>query len=278
MTQTHTSQTRLTRRGVLVLGGLGVAGVAGLGWGAAQLIDDGPRGTVTPETRESPVEVTRDVLERRTLVGPAQFVYEVDGRSSAYYATAPFGQRLDAWAAEHTQLTGQGFDQVRSYGAWVSGNRLWHSAGRAFDIAGLNSGSKVLASCRYDVWRDESPESVAVRQRAYWRLAATLHLHFADVLTYLYDVNHANHIHVDTGRFGQTGTPRFIPRSSVQTQAVQGMLTHVWGVDGIETSGTYDGATRDAAVQVLADVGFDGELADGTEAWGAFMRATARHA
>lgn len=276
----HGGGVRLTRRGVLVLGGLGVAGLAGLGWGASQLLPDAAQGTLTPEGRERPPadSVDRATLTAMARLGQARLTYEPTARAATYWASAAFVTRLQAWLVDYTALTGARPDTLRSYGAWVGGSgHLWHGAGRAFDIAGVNRGASVLASCRYDTWRTEAAASVARRQREYWRLAATLHLHFADVLTYLFDADHSNHIHVDTGRFGEAGTPRFLQRSAVQTQSVQAMLTHVWGVGGIETSGDYDSDTRDAATRVLADSGFDGELHDGTEAWAAFMRATARH-
>lgn len=114
--------------------------------------------------------------------------------------------------------------------------------------------------------------------RTYWQLAAGLHLQFADVLTYLYDEQHANHIHVDTGRFGPGGAPRLITRSRVQTQALQAMCVHVWRRRDVSITGELDSPTRDATTAILRDHGGQGEITDGVEAWRAFLVATMREA
>jgi hypothetical protein len=221
--------------------------------------------------------VSRDALETRTTIGGAEHVYEVDGEAARYFVTAEFGARLDAWLALHELHTGQDVDAVRSYGAWVPGKPgSWHSAGSAFDVARLRRSGKDVVSLRYDVWRDAPERERRARLRTYWRTAAGLHHEFADVLTYLYDGAHANHIHVDIGRFGDE-RPRLIRRSRVQAQAVQAMCRHVWGRTDVEITGTYDDATRDATTAILEQVGGPGELADSREAWQAFMVATLRN-
>ena len=106
--------------------------------------------------------------------------------------------------------------------------------------------------------------------------AAGLHHEFADVLTYLYDSEHANHIHVDTGRFGAE-RPRLIRRSRVQVQAVQAMCRHVWGRTDVEITGEWDDRTRDVTTQILEGVGANAELSESQQAWQAFMVATMQH-
>lgn len=272
---------RMTRRGVLVLGGLGVAAVGGLGYALVPGVGPTPDYpvTMTPEVRIDPVPVDRAALERRTGLGTAAHLYEVDGRRVSYFVTADFGRRLDAWWLTHRTQTGQAPDQIYSFGAWNAGaGRSWHNSGEAIDIAALKAGGKDLVSARYDRWRDDTAAEVRTRLRAYWQLAAGLHLHFADVVTYLYDASHANHIHVDTGRFGPAGAPRLIERSGVQVSALQAMCQHVWGRAEVQINGELDSVTRDATTAILRDHGGRGEIGDGVEAWRAFMLATMQQA
>ncbi|GAA6524456.1 hypothetical protein IDVR_02500 [Intrasporangium sp. DVR] len=273
---------RLTRRGFLVLGGLGLGTVAAGGYAITNGLPSLPGlpqipGLVEPSPRElfaDPVPVERAALEARTQLGPAAYVYEVTARPATYYVTPAFGARLDGWLALHQQHTGQRPDTVRSYGAWVRGRAgSWHGSGEAFDLARLRRDGEDLVSLRYDQWRDAPASELRRRLAAYWRVAAGLHHEFADVLTYLYDSDHANHIHVDTGRFGPE-RPRLIRRSRVQAQAVQAMCRHVWGRADVEITGEWDDATRAATTEILEQVDGPGPLDESREAWQAFMVAT----
>lgn len=273
---------RISRRGFLVLGGAAVAaGAAGL----VAITGDLPGfpqipGLLEPTPREvfaDPVPVDRTDLQARTRVGPAAYVYEISGRPATYYVDVAFGERLDAWLELHRLHTGEAPDAVRSYGAWVRGRPTsWHSSGQAFDLARLRADGRDLVSLRYDEWRDAPAAELRRRLRDYWRVAAGLHHEFADVLTYLYDDAHTNHIHVDTGRFG-VERPRLIRRSRVQVQAVQAMCQHVWGRTDVELTGEWDDATRAVTGEILERVGGPGELHESREAWQAFMVATMAH-
>ncbi|KJK10934.1 hypothetical protein UB45_15365 [Terrabacter sp. 28] len=274
----------LTRRRLLTLGALGVVAAGGAYAvsrgpglpGLPQLPGLGePR---PPELRIDPQPVDFRALEARRRVGTAAYAYEVTGRPATYYVTEPFGARLDRWLALHRKHVGQAPDEIRSYGAWVRGSSTsWHSSGEAIDIARLRSGGRDLTSLRYDQWRDAPATELRRRLSLYWRTAAGLHHEFADVLTYLFDGAHSNHIHVDIGRFGPE-QPRLIRRSNAQVQAVQAMCRHVWGRTDVETTGDFDDVTRDATTRILEQVGGPGELADSREAWQAFMVATMRRA
>lgn len=264
---------------MLTLGALGATTLVGGGWAAWSALSgpDYPV-TMTREVRERPVPQPHTALQARTKVGSAAYVYEIDGKPATYYVTPAFGTRLERWLALHTAETGQAPDRMHSYGAWAPGNdRSWHSSGEAFDLARLRRGGKDLVSLRYDQWRDDTAAEVRRRLRMYWRLAAGLHIEFADVLTYLFDSDHANHIHVDTGRFGPSGAPRLIRRSGAQVQAVQAMCIHVWGQSQVQVNGEFDSTTRDATTWILHEHGGQGELGDGVEAWRAFMLATLRN-
>jgi hypothetical protein len=235
--------------------------------------------TMTPEARDHPVAVERSVLRRRDAVGGAAHHYEVDGRATPYYVQDAFAATLAAWMTTHRALTGQRPEALHSYGGWTRGaGTSWHHSGQALDVARLRADGRDVASLRYDRWRDDTAAEVRRRLRTYWQVAAGLHLHFADVLTYLFDASHANHIHVDSGRFGPGGVPRLIPRSGAQVQAVQAMCVHVWGRGEVTITGRLDAATRDATTAILRDHGGEGELTDGVEAWQAFLRATMREA
>ncbi|MEO7129807.1 MAG: hypothetical protein ABIZ07_00325 [Dermatophilaceae bacterium] len=278
-TPTTPPSLRLSRRGVLTLGGVGAAALLGGGYALLGTAEAAHPVTMTRESRADAVAVAHAELQSGTAVGSAAYVYEVDGKRAAYFVTAAFGARLERWMATWREHTGLEPDEIRSYGAWTrGGGGSWHHSGEAFDVAGLRASGKDLASARYDRWRDDTAADVRRQQRLYWRLAASLHTEFADVVTYLYDSDHANHIHVDTGRFGPAGAPRLLRRSSVQVQAVQAMCRHIWGRDDVQINGEFDSVTRDATTAILRDHGGRGELAEGAEAWRAFMVATMREA
>lgn len=231
-----------------------------------------------PEMRIDPVPVDVSELQARRRIGPASYVYEVNGRAATYYVAEAFGARLDQWAALHRKHIGQAPDEIRSYGAWVRGaSTSWHRSGEAIDLARLRSGGRDLTSLRYDQWRDAPAGELRRRLALYWRTAAGLHHEFADVLTYLFDAAHLNHIHVDIGRFGPE-RPRLIGRSNAQVQAVQAMCRHVWGRTDVDVTGDFDDATRNATTRILEQAGGPGELADSREAWQVFMVATMEHA
>ena len=274
----------LTRRRLLTLGAAGAVAAGG-----AYAVSRGPSGLslpqvpglgqpTPPELRIDPRPVDRGQLQARRRIGSAAYAYEVNGRAATYYVTEPFGARLDRWLALHRRHVGQVPDEIRSYGAWVRGSSTsWHSSGEAIDIARLRAAGRDLTSLRYDRWRDAPASELRRRLALYWRTAAGLHHEFADVLTYLFDSAHANHIHVDLGRFGPE-RPRLIRRSNAQVQAVQAMCRHVWGRTDVEITGDFDDVTRDATTRILEQAGGPGELADSREAWQAFLVATMRRA
>jgi len=236
-------------------------------------------GEPTPaELHLDPQPVDFRDLQARQRIGSAIHVYEVTARPSTFYVTEPFGVRLDRWLALHRRHVGPAPDEIGSYGAWVAGAAAsWHSSGEAMDIARLRTGGRDLTSLRYDQWRDAPAPELRRRLALYWRTAAGLHHEFADVLTYLFDAAHSNHIHVDIGRFGPE-QPRLIRRSHAQVQAVQAMCRHVWGRTDVAVSGDFDDVTRDATTRILEQAGGPGELADSRESWQAFLVATMEHA
>ena len=204
---------------------------------------------------ERPTCVSRASLPRYGRLAGLPLVYEVDRRRSEFAIDEAFAGQLDAWLTELRELTGWKLQQVRTYGSWTNGGSScssWHNAGRAFDLARLRMADERDVSCRYDLWRRTSGRELTEARRAYWAVAASAHRHFAYVLTYLYNAQHHNHIHLDNGRSG-AGPSSFSSRSPAQVQAVQGILTHLWDAP-VEVTGRWDSVTRAATESVLAEL------------------------
>ena len=202
-------------------------------------------------------------------VGGGQLVYDTSGEPTTMRAEPAFLARLQEWADEWVGLSGLGaITTVTSFGAFVDRCGSYHQIGQAFDISSIaHEGGEI--SLRYDRW---SPGTEA-QLRDYWRLAASLHLHFGYTLAYPYNAAHHNHIHVDNMVSGDDLT-RFSPRSGTQVQVVQHACRHVFGHD-VEPTGDYDDQTRDAVRQVQSAAGLTSPLSD-EEGWHGFLRAVAR--
>jgi hypothetical protein len=223
--------------------------------------------------------VSRDTLERRSRLRGLPLVYEPNDRPQAFSFDAGFANQLDSWVGELAADLGQPAVRLDTYGSWIDGRGQcdsWHHSGRAFDLARVRLADGRAISCRYDQWRAAPAAEVEASRRSYWALAAGLHLRFAYVLTYLYNARHANHIHLDNGRSG-SDLSTFRTRSRVQVQAVQAMLTYLW-VEPVELTGRWDSPTRDAARRVGDRLGLAADLADDTESWRGFLRASATRA
>ena len=202
-------------------------------------------------------------------------VYEPTGAAQAFWFDPGFAGQLDDWATELAQHLGGPVRRLATYGSWIDGRGRcdsWHHSGRAFDLARVSLTNGRVVSCRYDQWRTAAAPELEANRRAYWAVAAGLHLRFAYVLTYLYDARHANHIHLDNGRSG-TDVSTFAPRSRVQVQAVQAMISYLWA-DTVEINGRWDSATRAASRRVLDQLDIAADLTDGTESWHGFLRGT----
>ena len=259
----------LTRRHLLGLGaGLAVAGAAGCG-----AVPD--LGGGVAERWESATCVPRSALEsHRTLAG-LPLVYEPDGRRSAFRFDPGFHARLETWADGLAEVLPSPPEELTTYGSWTDGGTAcdsWHHAGRAFDLARVRLADGTEVSCRYDRWRTLDGARLDEARRRYWSVAAGLHARFSYVLTYLYDAQHANHVHVDNGR-SRDGDPAFSPRSGVQVDVVQAVCRYLWA-QPVELTGSWDAATRRAAGTVLDQLGLDDDLqAEGS--WTGLMSAAA---
>jgi len=259
------------RRRLLALGVGGAAVVGGaVAYGLSRgdgLWPGGPGGEAG-----QPRCVDASSLQRSTSIGGSRLVYEVTQRATGFGFDAGFHTQLARWLADWNSTSRyRGVGEIWSYGAHVNkdGCASWHAAGRAFDISRLRAGRTLLVSCRTDLWPEVSPDQRAVLTRRYWTLAASLHLHFAYVLTHHFDDLHRNHIHVDNGVSG-SDMSRFSTSSRVQTQAVQAICAAIWDRPG-EVSGEWSDAKRQVA-PVLDDLGV-GRLTTQRH-WQAFLRAS----
>ncbi|MFC7620990.1 hypothetical protein [Microlunatus sp. GCM10028923] len=240
---------------------LGCAGLAGLA--AAGCTDVG---------RERPTCVRAGELTGHEDLGGAPLIYEIDERGRTFRFDDAFHDRLIDWLGFFRSETGVEFDELRTYGSWTDGEprcSSWHNAGRAFDLARLRSGGRDLMSARYDLWGGSAP---AATLRRYWATAASLHHHFADVLTYLFDDAHRNHLHVDNGVTG-TGLSTFRGGASrVQNHAVQAICTYVWGQPA-PLDGEWAEPTRSVVTKITSELGVGGDLTD-DKTWREFLRAS----
>ncbi len=214
--------------------------------------------------------VDADAMGTYATLGGARLVYAVTGREMSFRVEPAFADQFAAWVADWNALTGTTTTALGTYGAWLGDDACdsWHHSGRAFDIAAVIGDSREVASCRYDLWGADPAEG---RLPAYWALAASLHAHFAYVLTYLYNDAHANHIHVDNGVSGPDRST-FTGRSRVQNHAVQAICTHVWSVPTPVTGG-WDRATRASVRMVLGRLDARGSLTT-AEVWQEFLRGS----
>ncbi|GAA1431533.1 hypothetical protein GCM10009616_18880 [Microlunatus lacustris] len=256
------------RRRLLGLGaGLAAAGLAGCG------VPD--LGGVVPQRWESASCVPRSSLDSHRRLAGLPLVYEPDERRSAFRFDPGFFARLEKWGAGLAEELPASPVELTTYGSWTDGGTAcdsWHHAGRAFDLARVRLADGSEVSCRYDRWRSLEGARLEEARRRYWAVAAGLHARFSYVLTYLYDAQHANHVHVDNGRSGD-GAPTFSPRSGVQVHAVQAVCRYLWG-QPVELTGRWDGETSRAAATVLDGLGLDDDLqAEGS--WTGLMGAAA---
>ena len=264
---------RLSRRGAFRLGLTGLGLAAGLG--GPTLLAGCTNGTGA-DPGPDPYCVSRGSLSSHGSLRGAPLIYDISEEHLHFWFDDGFYAQLGRWLDDYLDLSGtERPDQVWTYGSWLDGKpgcRSWHDAGRAVDLSRLVRGGRVQVSARYDIWQHYTGARLDHFRTRYWSLAASLHRHFAYVLTYLYNPTHHNHLHVDNGRSGSK-LSSFDSDSTSQVQAVQGMLNHIWG-HRVDITGRYDRPTRKAADAVLEQAGIDGSLDDGDHQWHGFLRAT----
>ncbi|WP_052460008.1 extensin family protein [Tessaracoccus massiliensis] len=248
----------MSSRRALLLGAAALP-LAACGRIVPDFVDDLP--APAPECREPEALVAFDTL------GGAPLRYEITGTEQSFSADPAFVEQLQAWAADWTAVSGLGpLAAVSTYGAHVDKCGSWHAAGRAFDFGVLTHADGTEVSCRYDLYGDDP-----ARLRLYWRLAASVAKHFNYTLTYRYNEQHHNHIHIDNGVSGYEPFG-FNGGSRTHVSLLGNVLTWVFGM---EVPG--DGGFRslaDAVRQVQRANGITRPLAT-VDGWAAFLDVAA---
>lgn len=269
---------KMNRRRVFELGaaaatvGLGAAGGLSLGGTRAAADAQG-----TADFSVQAYCVNPSTLATHTAVGAAKTMYEGGGAANILINEA-FFQQLYAWRNFwHANCPWPWSTQLWNYGAYSQRDgscSSWHEAGRAIDITSLRDDVTTMHFwARYDLWKD-LPNAAAHRRR-YWAGAASLHYYFRSVLTYFYNTDHHNHLHVDNGESGNALTT-FSSGSKAQVQAVQGICANVWGYP-CGADGVWSSAVSAAASKVLTRAGRPGSLTSSTAHWRTFLYASVRH-
>ena len=206
--------------------------------------------------------------------------YEPTGAAASFQYDPTFYSRLEAWASYHyihSPVSWLNPGKLYSYGAYVNKPGA-HGSGRAFDLSRLyltvNGASTPVCSARYDIWRTYTGSTLTTYRKRYWGTAAGIFRHFQYVLTYLYDTDHWNHIHIDNLVSG-SGNSVFSTSSTTQVQFVQASLVYVWGYTAVSIDGAYGPQTSDYASRALDRSGSTGSLT-ALANWQRFCETTLR--
>ena len=171
----------------------------------------------------------------------------MNGNLASWGYRPSFHTRLNTWLAFWNANTPSGYanaSRVWGYGAHYDGRPTEaHNNGRGFDLSRIYTGSTRRFIARHDIWKNWSGSDLTTARRHYWATAASAHYHFRNVLTYLYNADHDNHIHIDNLVSG-TSNSSFDSSSRAQVLHVQASCRYVWGlpttVDGIWGSQTFE--------------------------------------
>jgi hypothetical protein len=235
-----------------------------------------------PVADESPGVCGSTVVKHSEIDGASTY-YEPTGDDTSFWYNSTFYSRLETWLAfwySNTPLNWGKPLQVGSYG--VYGNRddgcvSYHNFGRAFDISKIRgrigTTTTTLFSARYDQWRTQTGAQLTRTRKYYWATSASLHYHFKHVLTYLYNAQHHNHVHMDNAVSG-SGNSTFTTGASAQVEHVQACCRYIWG-QTVTLDGVWGSQTRGAVTAVLSRIGRSGSLTTQSN-WLAFNLATLR--
>lgn len=221
---------------------------------------------------------TLAMISRNHLNGTPLF-YEPTRTRTSFTFNDTFYDRLSRWRNNvHNYIPSSWGRPARilSYGAYVNKPGM-HGQGRGFDIAAVSftnadGGLSRRFNCRYDQWRSGS--NVAAVRRRYWALSASLHWRFRHVLTYLYNREHWNHIHVDNAIYGRYQDALFNTGSTTQVQHVQACCRYIWGL-GTTIDGIWGPQTRNHSTEVIRRYGTSsGNITSNSLNWRHFNRAS----
>lgn len=215
-------------------------------------------------------------------IGGQPTVYEGTGARASFGYRPSFhdelGQWLDRWYT-NTPTSYLKPMRIWTLGAHYDGRYSEaHNAGRGFDLTRIyttiNGSMTKRFDANYGQWRNLSGDTLATVRRRYWATSASLHYHFRNVLTYLYNSAHWNHIHIDNLVSG-TGYSTFAPGSGAQVQHVRACCRYIWG-KGTSLSGGWTDDVRQDAHEVMVRIGKGGNLGYSQSHWLAFNLASMR--
>lgn len=277
---TEISRRRALGLGMVALaGGVGAAAVGALPASGAESAGAAPAHDAGVDEVGAQVTcVSPSSLATHTAIGGATLVYESTGDPANVQINEAFFQRLYSWRNfYYSNNPWSLLSSVWNYGAYANRPGSWHCAGRALDITrgyGTNTGNTLQFLARYDIWSAYTGSTLVLYRRRYWAAAASLHYYFRDTLTYRFNADHHNHIHVDNGQSG-TNLTTFSTGSGTQVQSVQAMLSYVWGYSERNT-GWSDSIDGDRCAAVLARVGYGGRITTSQRHWLQFLQVTCR--
>jgi hypothetical protein len=260
----HDEAAATSRRNILG-GALGAGALGLVGAGAAGLATAGPasaHGTITTYS----------------TINGARTVYEVNGGLTSWGYRPSFHDRLNSWLVFWNANTPSGYpnaSRVWGYGAHYDGRPTEaHNNGRGFDLSRIYTGSTRRFIARHDIWRNWTGSDLTTARRHYWATAASAHHHFRNVLTYLYNADHDNHIHIDNLVSG-TGNSSFDSSSRAQVLHVQACCRYLWGL-GTAIDGVWGSQTSSHSTRVLRAAGVSTGGIGTQSRWLAFNRASMR--
>jgi hypothetical protein len=216
-------------------------------------------------------------------VGGEPTVYEVSGNLSSFGYRPSFHQRMGDWLQfwfDNTPAFFRRPARIWTFGVHTDSRPSEaHNAGRGFDLTRIyatgNDGDRHRRFFgRFDLWRDNPPAELADIRRHYWATAASLHHHFRNVLTYAYDADHHNHIHIDN-LVSEMGPSHFDTGSRAQVVNVQACCRFIWGKN-TDVDGVWGPQTNQHSHEVLVRIGEGGFLTGPQEKWLRFNRASCR--
>jgi hypothetical protein len=281
-------RSNLSRRSLLAAGVVGTASVLlSTDPAKADEADPAPESPIWHHDVEAldPSELQPDgngiaAMASRSTINGAPLYYEPSQARNSFTFENNFYNQLVRWTDGLSNLIPASWGglptRIYSYGAYVNKPGM-HGLGRGFDIASVSftapDGTFIKGfDCRYDKWRNGN--SVHLWRRRYWTLSASLHRSFRHVITYLYNTQHHNHIHVDNDIYGVYTNASFSTGSRTQVLHVQAVCRYVWG-HATTIDGNWGSQTQSHSTAVLRRVGrSSGTIVSDPGNWQVFNRAT----
>jgi hypothetical protein len=216
-------------------------------------------------------------------VGGEPTYYEPTGARTNFSYNPTFHDQLGTWLNFwflNTPINYQRPFHIYSYGCYVPNDPPpddAHKFGRGFDLARIfcTDGGRIdrKFTARYDQWSTWGAADKALARRHYWATSASAHYYFRDVLTYLFNSAHHNHIHIDNTVTGATSS--FDTSSKAQTQHVQACLNYIWG-RSVAIDGSWGSQTQSNSTAVLRRIGRSSGTLTTKANWLAFNKASLR--